>query len=48
VRNSPPNFNAYRREIKSRLSIEIHTYDWLVEQAENSVQSLQELGNLNP
>lgn len=30
----PSNFNAFRRQIKSRQNIEIHTYDWLVEQAE--------------
>lgn len=37
----PSNFNAFRRQIKSRQNIEIHTYDWLVEQAEIRVQALQ-------
>lgn len=37
----PSNFNAFRRQTKSRQNIQIHTYDWLVEQAEIRLQSLQ-------
>ena len=37
----PSSFNAYRKQMKRKLNIEIHTYDWLVEQAQNRVQSLQ-------
>jgi hypothetical protein len=44
----PSNFNSYRRQIKSRQNIEIHTYDWLAEQAELRVQALQKSGKPNP
>lgn len=40
--NFPARFNAFRKETKSKQNIEIHTYDWLVEQAEYRVQHLQE------
>jgi hypothetical protein len=36
----PARFNDYRRQIKAKLSIEIHTYDWLVEQSESRVHLL--------
>lgn len=38
----PSKFNAFREQTKSRQNIEIHTYDWLVEQAEYRIQSLHE------
>lgn len=31
--DTPPRFNAYRRQMKQENNIVIHTYDWLVEQA---------------
>lgn len=37
----PPTYNNFRRQTKSKQNIEIHTYDWLVEQAEIRVQSLR-------
>jgi len=37
----PPNFNAFRRQAKSKQNIEIHTYDWLVDQAEIRVRALE-------
>lgn len=37
----PSNFNVYRRQMK-RLHIEIHTYDWLLEQAEHRAKALRE------
>lgn len=45
--NFPDKFNDYRRQTKSGLNVEIHTYDWLVEQAENRVQALQRTGEPN-
>lgn len=36
----PERFNDYRRQIKTDLNIEIHTYDWLVEQSEMKIQRL--------
>ncbi len=36
----PERFNDYRKQIKTNLNIEIHTYDWLVEQAEIRIQQL--------
>lgn len=44
----PSNFNAFRRQTKSRQNIEIHTYDWLAEQAEMRVRALQKSGKPNP
>ena len=38
----PPGFNAFRRQVKSRQNIEIHTYDWLVDQAEMRVRALDQ------
>ena len=37
----PPSFNAFRRQAKSRQNIEIHTYDWLADQAEMRVRALE-------
>lgn len=37
----PDKFNVYRKHTKDRDNIEIHTYDWLVEQAEIHVQAIQ-------
>jgi len=47
-RKFPPNFNAFRKQTKSRQNIEIHTYDWLVEQAEIRVRALQEWRRPHP
>jgi len=44
----PTNFNAFRRQVKSKQNIEIHTYDWLAEQAEIRVRALQKSGKPNP
>jgi len=44
----PSNFNAFRRQTKSRQDIEIHTYDWLVEQAKIRIRALQKSGKPNP
>jgi len=41
-------FNAFRRQIKSRQNIEIHTYDWLAEQAEIRVRALQKSREPDP
>ena len=41
----PLRFNEYRMQAKSDQNIEIHTYDWLVEQAENRVEMLQKSRN---
>lgn len=38
----PANFNAYRKQTKRGLSIEIHSYDWLLEQCEHRVRMLEE------
>ena len=37
----PTRFNDYRRQIKTSLNIEIHTYDWLIEQSEIRIRSLE-------
>lgn len=34
-------FNAYRKQIKQQLNIEIHTYDWLLEQCEHRIRMLE-------
>lgn len=36
----PERFNDYRRQVKDRQNIEVHTYDWLVEQVEFSAQRM--------
>ena len=41
-RQFPYRFNAYRRQVKQGQNIEIHTYDWLVEQAEYRAKALRE------
>lgn len=41
-RDFPSKFNAYRKHIKNSLNIEIHTYDWLLEQCESRVRILEE------
>lgn len=46
--NFPDKFNDYRRQTKNGLHIEIHTYDWLVEQAESRLQALQRSQEPNP
>lgn len=38
----PPSFNAFRRQANSRQNIEIHTYDWLADQAEMRVRALEQ------
>lgn len=44
----PSSFNIYRGQMKQRQSIEIHTYDWLIEQAEHRVQVLEKSKKPNP
>lgn len=36
----PARFNDYRKQIKTSQNIEIHTYDWLVEQSQMRAQQL--------
>lgn len=38
---TPARFNDYRKHIKTSLNIEIHTYDWLVEQSEIRVRRIE-------
>ena len=47
-REFPSSFNAYRRQMKHRQNIEIHTYDWLVERAADRVQTLHKYGKSEP
>ena len=37
----PASFNAFRKQTKSQSNIEIHTYDWLIEQSEIRIRSLE-------
>lgn len=37
-RDECPKFNAFRKQQKVGLNIEIHTYDWLVEHCESQVR----------